>query len=106
MAQKKGAVNFKQEKRKKRKVNKRKPKENKTHAEICKQKHLAKSKLNRFYVTIKLRLDVVIFQQRIIWEELFQSNDMRDNLNRGTFGYPCLYRTIRYPVAENKLTCP
>ena len=39
------------------------------------QKNSAKSKLNRFYVTIKLGLNMVIFQQRIIWEELFQIND-------------------------------
>ena len=50
------------------------------------KKHLRKSKLNRFYVTIKIRLDVAIFQQQIIWEELFQINDMGDNFSRGTFG--------------------
>ena len=30
-----------------------------------------KSKLNRFYVTIKFRLDVALFQHWIIWKELF-----------------------------------
>ena len=43
MAQKKGAVNFTQEKNIKNKI-----KYNKAHAEINKQKHLRKSKLNRF----------------------------------------------------------
>ena len=27
-----------------------------------------------------------MFQQQIIWEELFQINDMGDNFSRGTFG--------------------
>ena len=52
MVQKKGVVDFKQEKKK-------------------------KSKLNSFYVKIKLRLIRVIFQQHIIWEELFQINNMQ-----------------------------
>ena len=53
-------------KRKGKKINKRKPKiKNKTHAEIEKQKDLTKSKLNRFYVTIKLGINMVIFQQQI-----------------------------------------
>ena len=64
-------------------------KENKTYTGMYKQKHLTKSKLNRFYVMIKLRLNVVIFQQRIIWEEQFQVNNMGDNFNRETLGYPC-----------------
>ena len=51
MVQKKGVVDFKQEKK--------------------------KSKLNSFYVKIKLRLIRVIFQQHIIWEELFQINNMQ-----------------------------
>ena len=63
-------------------------KENKAYAGIYKQKHLTKSKLNRFYVMIKLRLNVVIFQQRIVWEELFQVNSMGDNFKRETLGYP------------------
>ena len=71
-----------------------KAKEDKTHAEIFKQKHLTKSKINRFDATIKLRLDVVIFQQRIILEEILQINGMGDSFNRGTFGYPYLYRKI------------
>ena len=40
------------------------------------KKNLTKAKLNRFYVSIKLRLDLVIFQQLIIWEELFQINEI------------------------------
>ena len=64
------------------------------------QKDSTKSKLNRFYVTIKLGLNMIIFQQRIIWEELFQINDMWNNFNRWTFRYPYLYRTIWYPVAD------
>ena len=79
---------------------------NKTHTEIYKQKDLIKLKLSRFYVTIKLGLSMVIYQQRIIWEELFQINDMWNNFNRWTFRYPYLYRTIWYPVAENKLIWP
>ena len=30
----------------------------------------------------------MIFQQRIIWEKIFQINDMGDTLNRVRFGYP------------------
>ena len=52
---------------------------------------------------MKLRLHVVICQQQIILEEFFQINDMGDNFNRRALKYPYLYRTIRYPVAENKL---
>ena len=64
-------------KKKGKKINKRKPKmKNKTHTEIYKQKDLIKLKLSRFYVTIKLGLSMVIYQQRIIWEELFQINNM------------------------------
>ena len=40
---------------------------------------------------IKLRHNMVIFQQQIIWED------------RGTFGYPQFYTTICDPVAKNKL---
>lgn len=70
------------------KINKRKLEIIKSHAVIYKQKHETKSKINIFYVTIKLRLDVMIFQQRIIWEKIFQINDMGDTLNRVRFGYP------------------
>ena len=51
----------------------------------------------------KLRLNVVIFQQRIIWEELFQIKNMWNNLNRRTMTYTYLNRTIWYPEAENKI---
>ena len=60
---------------KKKKKYKTKAKKSETHAETYKLKHLTKSKLNRFYVMIKLRLDMVIFQQQIVWEELYQIND-------------------------------
>ena len=40
------------------------------------QKDLTKSKLNRFSVAKKIGLNMVIFQQRIIWEDLFQISDM------------------------------
>ena len=45
----------------------------------------------------------VIFQQRIIWEEV---RDKGDNFNKGTFKHLYLYRTIQYPVVLKKLTCP
>ena len=46
-----------------------------------------KIRINRFYVTIKLRHNMVIFQQQIIWEE------------RGTSGYPKFYKIVSDPVA-------
>ena len=60
---------------------------NSTKAEKIKVNKKIKIRINRFYVTIKLRHKMVIFQQQIIWEE------------RGTSGYPKFYKIVSDPVA-------
>ena len=41
-----------------------------------------------------------------LYGKSFSKSSTWDNFNRETLGYPYLYRTIWYPVAENKLICP